>query len=86
MDIVRLQNYGMLPIHIGTLLAKNDCLNILVVVCLQRGVTGACIIYIAFSRNRIVYDSSCYLLSTYNVPAAELKMLLVFSFNLRSTP
>lgn len=81
----------MLLIYISTLLAKNDCLNILVVVRLQSGVSGACIIYIVFSRNGIVYDSSYNdgsynLLSIYNVPAAELKMLLMFSFNLHNTP
>ena len=31
-------------------------------------------------------DGSCHLLSTSNVPATELKMLLVFSFNLHNMP
>lgn len=75
----------MLPICVHSLIAMNDCLNILVVVWLQKTMTGACIIYITFLRNRIVCDSSYYFLSTCNVPATELKNLFVFSSNLHNT-
>lgn len=66
----------LLPVYVNPLLAKKKLLpehprGGLV----TEGSDVACIVYIPFSGNRFVYNSSCHLLSTYNGPATELKML-----------
>lgn len=72
-------------LYVDSLLTKSDRLDILVGIWLQRAVAGTWITYISFLRNRIVCDSGYHLLNIYIVPTTELKMLLVFSFNVRST-